>query len=151
MDNNEIILTGNTAKWTLEPTQGEVSGTYQGHFEFRCYLTPTQILEAGREFRSLLGGLPEHASSKEKNIAFALVELKYRVIKAPPFWYSTLQDSGYAGNLADLNILVLVLEKAMVSESLFQEKIQKDRESLLERTIKSAEALADKRNKQDGE
>lgn len=149
MDNNEIVLTGNTAKWTLEPTQGEISGTYQGAFEFRCYLTPTQILEVGREFRSLLGGLPEHASSKEKNIAFALVELKYRVIKAPPFWNSTLQDSGYAGNIADLNILVLVLEKAMVSESLFQEKMQKERDQLLDLTIKSAEALADKKNRQE--
>jgi hypothetical protein len=147
MDNNEITITGNVAKWTLPPTQGEMLGTYTGHFEFKTYLTPTQMLEAGREYRSLLGNLPEYASEKEKNISFALVELKYRVIKAPPFWTATLQESGYAGNIPDLNIIVMVLEKAMVAESMFQEKLQKERDSLLDRTIKSAEQLAEKKNK----
>jgi hypothetical protein len=104
-------------------------------------------LEAGREYRSLLGNLPEYASEKEKNISFALVELKYRIIKSPPFWTATLQDSGYAGNIPDLNIIVMVLEKAMIAESMFQERLQKEKESLLDSTIRSAEALADKKNR----
>jgi hypothetical protein len=147
MDNNEILITGNTAKWVLPLSQGEVLGSYSGAFEFKCYLTPTQMLEAGREYRSLLGNLPEYASEKEKNISFALVELKYRIIKSPPFWTATLQDSGYAGNIPDLNIIVMVLEKAMIAESMFQERLQKEKESLLDSTIRSAEALADKKNR----
>ena len=146
MDNNDIVLTGNTATWTMPLTQGEVLGSYSGTFQFKTFLTPTTMLEAGREYRSLLGNLPEHATDKEKNLAFALVELKYRTLKAPPFWSSTLQESGYMGNIADLNIIVMVLEHAMIAESMFQEKLQKERDQLLDRTIKSAEALVDKKN-----
>lgn len=147
MENNDIVITGHTAKWTLPPTQGEVLGTYMGPFEFRCYLTPTQTLEAGREYRSLLGSLPEYASEKEKELAFALVELRYRIIKAPPFWTATLSESGYAGNVPDTNIIMTVYVKAMVAESMFKDKLNKESEMLLERTIKSAEALVNTKNK----
>lgn len=147
MENTDITISGNIATWTLPLTQGEMLGTYSGTFQFKCYLTPTEILQSGRDYRSLLGSLSEYASEREKNIAFSLVELKYRILKAPPFWTSTLQESGFSGNIPDLNILIKILEMAMVSESLFQEKIQKERDLLLERTIKSAEALAEQKNK----
>ena len=147
-DNNDIIIIGSTAKWNLPPTQGELMGTYTGPFEFKTFLTPTQMLEAGREYRSLLGAFPEYASDKEKELAFALVQLRYRIIKAPPFWTSTLSESGYAGNVPDTNIIMTVYVKAIVAESMFQEKINKESETLLERTIKSAEALVDVKNKQ---
>lgn len=151
MDNNDIIITGSIAKWTLPPTQGEVLGTYMGPFEFRTFLTPTQILESGREYRSLLGGFPEYASEKDKELAFALAELKYRIVKAPPFWGSTMQESGYAGNIPDTNIIMTVYVKAMVAESMFKEKLNKDSEALLERTIKAAEALVNVKNKAEKE
>ena len=144
MDNNEISLNGSTATWTMAPTQGEVLGTYTGSFQFRCFLNPTQLLESGREYRSLLGNMGAQASETEQNVAFALSQLRYRIVKAPPFWESTKQDSAYGGDIPDLNILVLILEKALKAEEMFKENVQREREAILDRSIKSAEELLQK-------
>src|SRR5665213_765139 len=107
MDNNtDLTIIGSTAIWTLPPTQGDVQGTYTGSFEFRCFLNPLQHLQASREYRELLGNLGALATESEGNISFALTQLKHRILKAPPFWTSTLQDSGIAGNIPDLNVVM---------------------------------------------
>jgi hypothetical protein len=144
MDNNDLLLNGSQATYVMPLTQGEVLGSYSGTFVFSCYLTPIQQLEAGREYRSLLGSHGPMSSETEANIAFALSQLKYRVISAPPFWNSTKQGSGYAGDIPDLNILALILEKAIMAENLFKESIQKERDALLERTILAGEAALKK-------
>ncbi len=141
MDNTDITINGSIATWTLPPTQGEINGTYSGTFEFRCWLTPTQTLEAGREFRSLLGNLSAQATETESNISFALVQLKHRIIKAPPFWTSTLQHSSYAGDLPDLNVIAAVLDAAIRAENLYKENVAKEREALLNHSIKVGEKL----------
>ena len=139
MDNNDIVLNGSTATWTLLPTQGEVLGTYAGTFQFKCYLTPIQTLEAGREFRSFLGSFSGQATETESNISFALSQLKFRVISAPPFWESTKPETGYAGNIPDLNILSTILDASIRAEDMFKEKVAKDREAILNRSINVAE------------
>ncbi len=147
MDNSDITINGSVATWNLPPTQGEVLGTYSGNFEFRCYLTPSQMLEAGREFRALLGNFAHQASETESNIAFAIAQLRFRIIKGPPFWESTKQNSSYAGDIPDLNILALILDRAIESENLFKINIQKERDLILERTIQAGEALLIKQSK----
>lgn len=144
MENTDITLSGNTATWQLPLTQGDVMGTYSGNFTFRCYLSPLQQLEAGREFRAQLGNLAASATDTEVNLAFALTQLKHRIISSPPFWTASLQDSPYAGNIADLSIIMLVLSKAMDAEILFKEQITKEREQILNRTIKKGEELLQK-------
>ena len=135
----DIILEGSQATWKMLPTVGDLGGTYTGTFVFRCFLSPLEQLQAGREYRELLGGLGGQASESESSLSFALTQLKHRVIKSPPFWSSTLQDSGIAGNVGDLNIISMVLDASIRSESLFKARIQKERESLLDRSIKVAE------------
>jgi hypothetical protein len=139
MDNDDIVIKGNIASFNLPPTEGEILGTYSGHFEVKCYLTPTEQLDAGREYRNLLGANAALASETESNLSFALVQLKYRVLKSPPFWSSTLQHSAYAGNIPDLNIIILVLDSAIRAENLFKEKIVKEREEILTKSIKKIE------------
>ena len=136
---NDILIENIEASWVLPLTHGELGGSYTGRFVFRCYLTPTQQLEAGRDYRSLLGQYAGMASDTEAQLSFALSQLKHRILKAPPFWSSTLQDSGYAGNIGDLNITSMVLDAAIRSEQLFKERIQKERDQILDRTIKVAE------------
>ena len=141
MDNNEITLDGNQATWRMPRTDGELGGTYTGTFVFRTFLDPIRQLQAGREYRELLGSLAIQASDSEGNLAFALVQLKHRILKAPPFWDSTLQESGMAGNIGDLNVIALILDAAIQSENLYKERLQKERDTLLERTLKAGEDL----------
>jgi hypothetical protein len=148
MDNNDIILNGSVATWQMPRTEGDLGGTYTGLFQFRTFLDPLRQLQAGKEYRALLGELAIQATEDEGKLAFALVQLKHRILKAPPFWSSTLQDSGMSGNIGDLNVITLVLDAAFLSENLYKEKIAKEREAILERSIKVAEDLLQKEQKE---
>jgi hypothetical protein len=141
MENLDITINGSQATYTMARTDGELGGTYTGTFVFKCYLSPLEQIQAGKEFRSLLGDLGQQANDTESNLAFALTQLKHRVIKSPPFWSSTLQDGPLAGNIPDLNILAIVLDASIRAEALFKEKIAKERDALLNKTIETGEKL----------
>lgn len=145
--NNDIILNGSEATWIMPRMEGQLGGTYIGSWTFRCYLDPLRSLQAGREYRELLGSLAIQASDTESDLAFALVQLKHRVLAAPAFWTSTESSSGIPGNIGDLNVIAAVLDAAMRSEELFKMKIAKEREEVLERTIKAGEDLLQKKAK----
>jgi hypothetical protein len=138
---SDITLNGSEATWVMPRVDGELGGTYTGTFTFRCYLDPLRQLQSGREYRELLGSLAVQASDNEANLAFALTQLKHRIIKSPPFWSSTLQESGIAGNIGDLNVITLILDASIRAENLFKEKIQKERDELLNKTIEKGEEL----------
>jgi len=144
MEHTDITIEGSIATWQMPITEGEVLGTYSGSWRFKCYLTPTEQLQAGRQYRELLGPNAGLANDTESNLSFALVQLKHRVISAPPFWTSASQNSGMAGDIPDLNIIALVLDKAIQAEQLFKERIAKERELLLEKSIKKAEEIQQK-------
>lgn len=150
MENTDIVIDGSESTWVLPRTEGEMGGTYTGTFVFRCFLDPLRQLQAGREYRELLGSLSTQASDSEGNLAFALVQLKHRILKSPPFWTSTLQDSGMAGNVGDLNVISLVLDAAIRSENSFKEKVIKEREEILNRSIKVGEDLLHSQNTEEG-
>jgi hypothetical protein len=147
MDNNDIILNGSTATWQMPRTEGDLGGTYIGTFQFRCFLDPMRQLQAGKEYRSLLGDLAAQATEDEGRLAFALIQLKYRVLSCPPFWSSTVQESSIQGNIGDLNVISLVFNAAFLAETLYKEKIAKEREAILNRSIKVAEDLLQKEEK----
>lgn len=139
MDKTDITIDGQIATWIMPTTQGDVGGTYTGTFQFRCILDPLRSLQAGREYRELLGKNAVLASESDSDLAFALTQLKHRVLKAPPFWSSTTQDAEFAGNLPDLNIIVLVLDAALRAENQYKERMAEQREAILNRSIKVAE------------
>jgi hypothetical protein len=144
MENNDIIINGTEATWTMKPIEGVLGGTYLGTFVFKCYLSPLQQLQAGREYREYLGPLATSASETEFQIAYALTQLKQRIVKSPPFWSATLQDSNVSGNIGELHIIMLVLDASARAESMFIEQIKKERDNLLNKTIASGEEILKK-------
>ena len=143
MNENEITIQGSIATWVMPRMESEYGGTYTGTFKFRCYLNPLQTLEAGREYRSLLGNMGHAATNLENNLAFALSQLKQRVISAPPFWTST-KESGIEGNIGDVAIILAVINAAERAELMFKENIQKERDALLDNAIKLGEEIQQK-------
>ena len=139
-DRTDIIIENNVASWELK-TEGILSGTYQGIFKFKCYLDPLEQIRSNREYRELIGPnhltLPEH----ESFLAYAITQLKYRIISAPPFWSSTQPTSGYSGNLADENVISEVLTAAMDSELLYRKKLKQKKDEALEKAKKAAERI----------
>jgi hypothetical protein len=140
VDKLNIIIEGNQATWEINAI-GDVGGTYIGTFKFKCLILPTQRLAASREYRALLGENPTLALAHDDNLAYALTQLKYRVISAPPFWTSTIQNNGMAGDLPDENIVMMVLDAAVEAELKYKQQLKNKKSEALEKAKNAAERL----------
>jgi hypothetical protein len=89
--------------------------TYEGMFRVKGGLSPFDELSAGRDMRALLGEHGVQALDHEANIAYALAQLRYRVIDAPSFWTEKSRD-GFGGADLDSNIIIGVLNLAVEAE-----------------------------------
>jgi hypothetical protein len=123
LERSDIMVESNTAIWNIQLT-GDIAGSYMGLFKFRCYLNPLQQIAANREYREMLGTNPSFASEHESFLAYALTQLKYRIISAPPFWASA-NPSSLGGDIADENIISAVLDAALTSEIKFKSQLKK--------------------------
>jgi len=138
-ERSDIILDGNTATWSLN-LDGEIHGTYSGTFRFNCYLSPLKQIAANREYRELIGPNPTFASEHETFLAYALTQLKYRIVTAPPFWASQNQ-SAFAGDIADENVISAVLDAAISSEVKYRASLKKKRDAATQRAKSATENL----------
>lgn len=132
---SEIVIDGTTATWQMK-LDGDVNGTYSGTFKFRCTMSPTQRIAAGREMRELLGPQALLATDNESNLAFALTQLKHRVLEAPPFWKTGGQ---YDGDILDSNIIMAVLDAAVTAEVKYIKSLKEKKLSAIERAKAAAE------------
>jgi hypothetical protein len=136
-ERSDITIENNIATWDINYT-GDVHGLYIGTFKFKCYLDPLEQIKANRDYREMIGpnplGTPEH----ESFLAYALTQLKYRVITAPPFWSST---QGVGGNLPDEGVISEVLNAATDSELKYRAQLRKRKDEALEKAKKAAEKM----------
>jgi len=138
----DIVIEGNIATWHVS-TVGTIQGTYTGRFRFKCFLTPTEKLAAGRDYRALLGPNPIGVLDNEESIAFSLSQLKYRIVDAPPFWTSATGADGYSGDLPDENVINAVLEAALASEFKYTAMLMNRKEDALKKAKKAAEKIVE--------
>jgi hypothetical protein len=149
LSRSELVIEGNTCKWNIASVGG-IGGTYIGTFVFKCYLNPSERLAAGRLYRELIGNNTINTafiSKREDGLAFSLAELKYRVIDSPPFWNSSLDITGLAGDIPDELIIDEVLEHAVAAELKYLAQIQVKKEELLKKAKGSAENLLNQKDK----
>lgn len=146
----DIVLKGNVGLWEISEI-GDILGTYTGQFEFRTYLTPTQKLAASRLYRELLGPNPSIALQSDDDNAFALAQLKYRVVSAPPFWASSVSTAGIPGDLPDSTVLLKILDAAVATELKYKEHMKEKRIEALKKAKEVAERLLANKEKEDSE
>jgi len=139
LERSDLIIEGNTATWHMR-LEGDIHGTYVGAFRFKCYLSPLQQIAADRERRELLGPQPFAASEHESFLAYALTQLKYRIITAPPFWASA-NPAELAGDIADENIIGAVLDAALGAEMKYKSQLKKKKLDAIERSKSAVEKL----------
>jgi hypothetical protein len=130
-----------TATFTINE-EGVLAGSYKGSFALRCYLSPLDSLAASRHFRELLGPYGTDAGEQDRYLAFCMSQLAKRVIKGPPWWAATDQP----GNIPDLNILSLILDRALTAESAYKERLTKIKQEALERAQRATQALQESLN-----
>jgi hypothetical protein len=145
LSRNDIVIEGDTATWSMS-MEGAVQGTYFGQFRFRCFLTPSQRLAAGRDHRELIGPNPALVQEHDDNLAFSLSQLKYRIVSAPPFWNS----NGIGGDIPDENVIDAVLEAAIAAEFKYLAQIKKKKVDAIEKAKLAAEKMLKLRDEDEG-
>lgn len=139
LERNDIIIEGNTATWDMR-LEGNINGTYSGAFRFKCYISPLQQIAADRERRELLGPQPFAAGEHESLLAYALTQLKYRIISAPPFWESQ-NPATLSGDIADENVITAVLDAALGAEMKYKSQLKKKKLDAISRAKSATEKL----------
>jgi hypothetical protein len=139
-DPSLILNNDGTASWTFREEGDTLQATYAGTFVFKCYLSPLETLASGRLFRELIGQNSNEASDQERFLAFSLSQLKSRIVKAPPFW-KTDSNSIVDGNIPDLNLISLTLDKAINAELLYKEELKKKKAEAVATVQAAATAL----------
>ncbi len=134
----EIDTEGCTAVFHINEPGDTTRQTYIGIFKVKCILDPIDFMEADKLYRQLLGDIrPEAAHEHTANVAFALSQLKYRIIDPSPFWENKRLGGGH---LKDNNIIISVLNMAMEAEQKYRDVMKKEaeeRQRVLTERIKS--------------
>lgn len=137
LQRSDLLIEGNTATWDMR-LEGDIQGTYAGAFRFKCYLSPLQQIAANREYREIMGPNPTFASEHESFLAYALTQLKYRIMTAPPFWASQ-SPATLAGDIADENIISAVLDAALGAEIKYKSQLKKKKLDAVSRAVAATE------------
>lgn len=124
----DIFIQNDHATWNMVHL-GALGGRYEGTFKFSCFLSPMQVISADKDYRDLLGNNPTLASSLADNLAYALSQLKYRVLEAPPFWNDGSRFPG--SSVKDIDVIDLVLEASIVAEIKYREELSKRHEDAI--------------------
>ena len=145
----DLKIDGNIATWEIN-TVGNIMGLYTGTFRFRCFLTPLMQIAAGKEERELIGPNMALANEHERFLCYALTQLKYRILSAPPFWASASYGN-MQGDLADESVVSTILSAAIDSEAKFKAQIKERKEEAIKRARDAADAItkADVQDKED--
>lgn len=142
LERSDILIEGNTGAWEMR-LEGDIHGTYVGAFRFKGFLTPLQQIAANREYRELIGVNPTMVPEHESFLAYALTQLKYRIVSAPPFWSSANPSGGMPGDIADENVITAILDAAIGTELKYKSQLKKKRLDAVERAKGAAEKMMD--------
>jgi len=116
---SDVKLDGSLAEFHFDGIGKNSGESFSGDFTVKCYLNPIEVLKSDRLYRDLMGATSPHlASSEAQNFAFALSQLKFRMVKSPAGWKNTEIDGGHL----DDNIVVGVLNKAIEAQMLYKER-----------------------------
>lgn len=144
---SDIRIEGSKAYFDYSGVGAKTNETYMGYFCVKCILSPLDYLKADRLYRELIGSVNPHLASKEaQNYAFALSQLKFRVIDDIPEFFKNRELNG--GHL-DSNVLIEIVNLAIEAEEAFQEQQQKkisEMQEMLASRIKNKEIVREEDN-----
>jgi hypothetical protein len=115
----------------------ESNESYVGEFRVKCILSPLDLLAIDRDFRELLGPInPIMASGDANNIAFALSQLRHRVLAYPPFWKGEVYDGGHLPK----KVLYAILDGSIEVQEKFKKERQDEMAKIQARLVKQVKA-----------
>lgn len=132
-------IDGSEGKFEINIVGNITKQTYIGKFRVKCVLSPLEEIEADKTYRELLGNNYHLADEGIKQKAFALAQCKLRIIEEPPFW---INDYIGGGHILDSNVLIEVLEQAIMCQQEFiDQKVEEEKalQDLMTKGIKNGD------------
>ena len=134
--NIEIDFYMGTATFFVDMVAAADKATYKGQFKVKCILNPLEYINSDALYRELLGKTnPQYASEYVSQLAYALSQLKYRIIKSPS-WFKN-NSTGVDGSNVDDKILLQIFEKTIQAEEDYRKGIEERYNSAKEEVKKA--------------
>lgn len=138
---SEFRFDGSVAEFDYQGVGNSSNTTYMGTFRTKCIVSPMDDIKADRLYRELLGAVNPHlASKKTQNYAFALSQLKVRLLEFPDFFKNRELD----GSHLDSNILIDIVNKCIDAQEEYKEQLDerlKKMQDMLAKRIKRKEIV----------
>ena len=136
---SDFRFDGSVAEFDYHGVGDRTNTTYMGVFRVKTIVSPMDMIRADRLYRELIGSVNPHMASKEtQNFAFALSQLKVRILEAPDFY----KNSDLDGSHLDSNILIDIINKSIDAEEEYKKQIDnklKEMQELLSKRIRNNE------------
>jgi hypothetical protein len=127
----EFRFEGSKATFDFSSMGLVTNESFSGEFAVKCAISPIDHLKSDRLYRELIGEVNPHLASQEaQNYAFALSQLKQRVIESPHFFKNKEIDGGHL----DSNVLVEIVNIAIEAEAKYREQ-QNERMEKVQETL----------------
>lgn len=124
----DINMEEGTATFSISEVGTATRSTYMGNFKVHCILSPIDLMSADRDYRAFVGNVnPNDCTTHVRNLAFALSQLKYRIIEEPPFWTNPKVGGGH---LKDTDVIISVLNLALEAEESYRQSRKKEAEEI---------------------
>jgi hypothetical protein len=145
---SDFRFNGSIAEFDFQGIGEKSNTSFMGTFKVKCVISPIDYLKADRLYRELIGPVNPHLASKDaQNYAFALSQLKFRMIESPDFFKNKEIDGGHL----DQNILIDLINLAVDAEHEFK-KIQNENvkklQDMLANRIKNKEIVKEEESEE---
>jgi hypothetical protein len=119
----QIDYNTGTAEFFVNLEAAADKSTYKGHFKVKCVLSPLDYIQSDATYRELLGKTnPQLADAYVSQLAYALSQLKYRIISNPS-WFDN-DVNGIKGSGVDDKILLFILDKTIEAEEQYRKGVE---------------------------
>jgi hypothetical protein len=117
----EFIFDGSLALVLVTVTDGRTQMEQKGYFKFQCLLEPMQVIGQDALYRDLIGPRPHEADRFAARLAFALAQLKFRVVEGPEWWRKGKDDLW--GTKCDFQVIQGVLDLSVEAEEIYLKRL----------------------------
>lgn len=136
---SDFRFDGSVAEFDYQGIGDLTNITYMGVFRCKTVISPLDHIKADRLYRELLGSVNPHLASKEtQNYAFALSQLKVRLLEFPDFYRNKELDGAHL----DSNVLIDLINKAIDAQEEYKKELAdklKRMQDMLAKRIKNKE------------
>jgi len=142
-----VVNSDGTAKFSINIVGTTTMQTYFGNFKCKCSLNAIEYIKSNKEFIEEVGSSSNFGEPEE--IAFALIQLKYRLLNWAPFWAIGDSVNINGGHLKDYNVITHVFNICMKAEEEYKDMMKKEYNKVKDKIAEQRDQIIKQRSEKD--